>query len=152
MGVCIMNNYENRLTYNVVPFVLAFILSLLAWMMSAPVKADEPTELTGKVGCILTWNFPADQEKHVGAFPIWIDGQWRKAMPPSARSVNCEDVGMSTPGTYRLEMFTRAKPDSGHSNSVRVAFNVTLEPAMGTPATAPSNIQLLPQPKKEKVL
>ena len=121
--------------------ILLCIASILVWAWSAPSRAQEPTPIEGTVGCVLTWNYPADQEVHVGAFPIWVDGQWRKAAGPSVRSVPCDDVGMSSAGSYTLELFTRAKPDSGFSNSPRVAFTVTLT-AKKKPADAPTEIRL----------
>ena len=114
---------------------------LIAAVIAAPAMAQEPTALDGTVGCVLSWTYPADQEQFVAAFPVWVDGQRRKAVAPAERSIACDDIGMSSAGTYQLELFARATPESGYSNSPRVAFSVTLT-APKIPATAPSEIKL----------
>jgi len=114
---------------------------LIAALIAAPALAQEPTTLEGKVGCTLSWDYPAEQEQFVAAFPVWIDGQWRKGAPAASRSVTCDEIGMGSPGSYRLELFARAKADSGYSNSPRVAFIVNLSAPERNAAT-PSNIRL----------
>jgi hypothetical protein len=114
---------------------------IIAALFASPAIAQEPEMLEGRIGCVLSWNYPAELEKHVAAFPILIDGQWRKGVPPTGRSVPCDDVGMSSAGTYHLELFARAKPESGFSNSRKVAFTVVLA-APKIPATAPDEIKL----------
>jgi len=114
---------------------------LIAALVASPAMAQEPPALDGIVGCVLTWNYPVDQEPLVQSFPIWIDGQHRLGAKPDARSVTCDEIGMSSPGTYRLELFARAKPDSGYANSPRVAFLVTLA-AQQRVMTTPDEIRL----------
>lgn len=114
---------------------------LIAALIAAPAIADEPTTLEGRVGCTLSWDYPAEQEQFVAAFPIWVDGQWRKGVRAALRSATCDEIGMGSPGTYRLELFARANADSGYSNSPRVAFIVNLSAPERNAAT-PSNIRL----------
>lgn len=138
-----MNDYPTPPRYRIAGYLAVFAIVAAAWILAAPAQADEPPTLTGRVGCVVTWNYNVEQEQFLAGFPFWIDGQWRKLAPASARSMTCDEIGMSTPGTYRMELFARAKPDSGFSNSVRVPFVIVLEPGKSPPASEPTEIKLI---------
>ena len=123
--------------------VACLLPALLSAALIAPAVAQEPPTLEGVVGCIVTWNYPADQEPLVAAFPFIVDGVWRYGAPADARSVTCDRLGMTAPGQYRLELSARAKPDVLRGNSPKVAFLVTLSPAKGPSVSEPTEIKLV---------
>jgi hypothetical protein len=92
--------------------------------------------LIGNPGCTLAWDYPADQQQHVATFPFWIDGSWTYAAKPGDRRVSCDALGLIEPGTYALELFAKAKFDSGWANSDRVKRAIEIQAVKPKPRVA----------------
>lgn len=110
------------------------LLALLAGTASAQ------DALTGQPGCALAWDFSAKEQPQITAFPIWLNGSWVYA----ANAVYRAPTSASSSPAPTPWKSSRATPESGKQNSVRVKRAVEIQPPKPTArVTAPTNLRML---------
>jgi len=82
--------------------VLALSIAVLSWSAWYSVAHAEP--VPAYQGCTLAWDYPDDAQAQIGGFGVFVGDRRAAAAKPEARSVPCDDLGLTFGETVLLKV------------------------------------------------